>query len=329
MAHCDGCLRPAQQDPLPDFRLVPVTELPALRTSDMAEVGLARQYVFMDVRQHLVLLQPSHDKRLDSLSVGSLSHAAALHAQARVTTRSPRGSPGVPTPYRAMMRHLLGGDYHSPGAPEAWSPARDSPARSQQLGAASERSPAMPIAASGNEEGLKGLADQDSSTHDQHVLASADVVQPSASAMSSCRSAGEEQPPARMQQVAIAPAVRPEAVTISADEGLDASSPAQRPSTPDEAVQHNPAEGEQPSAATTVEQSQAPADAPTPTAAAKQAAATHPLSAIPARLQTRALTPTPGIGDSPGAGCLVASPGSEIGTPTQGEEALKAALGWF
>ena len=238
----------------------------------------------------------------------------------------------MPTPYRAMMRHLLGGDYHSPGASEDWSPAaRESPARGQQDGIVSEGSPATPAAAaSAREEGqqVMGALGLDASPEDRRVLASCQPAQGSASPPSGGQSADMEQMPASMLEVVSASAVQLEAVPAAANQGHESGS-AQPGETPVGAQSYSPADFAQPAilAMSPIKwQSPVLAAAPVPTTAAELESVAQPLSAVPARLQGRALPPTQGTVDSPDARALVQSPGSEFDTPTGGEGPLHADM---
>ena len=250
-----------------------------------------------------------------------LKQPAMPHAQAQAQTAGARPSPGVPTPYRAMMRHLLGGDYHSPGASEAWSPVRESPARSQQDAAASEGSPATPIAAASTLECQRSLRTvvQDCSSDGQRMLAPASAVQSLASA-----SNGEEELLAAQQAVVIATVQQPVALDIEAKQRPDNDSGQPLVSSVTEAESHGQTAGDVQPATPTMSAaaalSPALAAASSPMAAGERGVAVQPLSAVPTRLQGRALPAPPGTAGSPGAGALIQSPGSEFDTPTAGEE---------
>jgi len=238
----------------------------------------------------------------------------SCRAQARA---QPHGggydSPGVPTPYRAMMRHLLGGDYHSPGAgSDAWSsPVRASPTSAgEPCDAASEGSPATPAARlagqqqqqqSPGDEGPVGAAARPPSSETSALPVSDAAEQVPASA-EPCRAADGPsalmgQPHGEAEERAPHSVAQPKGAFDGDASGVSAGHPSDA--------------GELPTGGESLLEG---------TAQPAVGAAPEPLSAIPARLQGRAVAASPSAAaDSPGAWALVLSPGSELGTPTAGE----------
>ena len=218
------------------------------------------------------------------------------------------------------MRHLLGGDYHSPGwESEAWSsPAREpNPAAGQSReSAASEGSPATPAVAAANGNGrlLQGSADMASI---QGCIPAGD---PASAQCPSIPTASAAMPTGGDLEDVLGSVATPEA----SPSGDAASTVA----VVEEPAEHASAAGD---ASAGIEPSPQQAADGACTVITKQ-----PLSAVPARLQRRAALATPGGGASPGAWALVCSPGSELDTPTAGEVAQPCIIysqqvdtGWY
>ena len=210
-----------------------------------------------------------------------------------------------------MMRHLLGGDYHSPGAgSEAWSPVRASPASSvgQPCDTASEGSPATPAAR------LAERQQQRQSPGDEAPVAA--VPRPPSSVTTALPVPGTEQMPASAEP-------RWSAAGPSAPMGqshCDVEEGAPRNVAPSEGAREGVASGV--SAGQPSDAEELPTRSQSLLEPLAVGAAPEPLTAVPARLQSRAASATPSAADSPGAWALVRSPGSELDTPTAGERAL-------
>ncbi len=244
-----------------------------------------------------------------------------------------------------MMRHLLGGDYHSPGGASeaAWSPVRASPASSagQPCDAASEGSPATPAARLAEQmQQQQQQSPRDEApgpSGDKPALCDRGVVRlPSHSAVSALQSADAEQVPEPVETLL---------------HGAGRSAVASQTQPPGESKEDAPHGLAQPEGAPTVDtpavvsasETALPADQPfvgsPPTvvrepvllrrpAGEDDRATLQPLSAIPARLQSCAGLATPSAADSPGAWALVLSPSSELGTPTAGDLAQPGLAGY-
>ena len=259
---------------------------------------------------------------------GAVEDSVVPHAQARAEPRSSYDSPGVPTPYRAMMRHLLGGDYHSPGGSEAWSPVRQTPAAGRQCESASEGSPATPAArldgrqqqqqqqqqlspgyeAPGSDDVTSprgALVRRASPATSAPQISDAEHQVPVTTGASTCAGLAESLVPAAGDAEAPSSAAQCEEAPVGAASGMPAA---------DEDSAEPPPAGPDPSIVSG-------ATAPQQTAAGAAETAPQPLSAIPARLHNRAVLMTPNAAESPGAWALVRSPGSELDTPTAGAPA--------
>ena len=222
----------------------------------------------------------------------------SYHAQAQAQPCGRYDSPGMPTPYRAMMRHLLGGDYHSPGASEAWSPVRQSPAAAgRPCDTASEGSPATPAARVAEQEQQQQDSPGDGEEAPcpgsvivvDNVLYSHQSTEVPAASVALPAGGFAEDEPCSVARSELAPPGNA-AGMFSTD-----ACPAEQPSARDE---------------TSTASEPLP---PQQTAEAAAESMPQPLTAIPARLQSRAASATPSAADSPGAWALTKSPGSEAG----------------